>query len=238
MNKKERLFKKYKELEKSNFAIMHLRPGEMVKHCNQFEGTDCYQLGWAATNKGRTWSISQKRWHTPHLSNGYWRVANTYVHKLVDYYFMTDEEKYIKNMLEEHNKNCSPSERLVGEVHHKQPIKNVDCTKMSDEEKRHACMEVNYKENLMYEIRDDHRDIHRIMNGKKTKGEKDGSVQFDVISSIMRNTTDNRSKEVTITYNEKGKPEINIKNCLETLTPELEKEYKQKIKNPNAFAYW
>lgn len=238
LSKNERISNNYMELEKSNFAIMQLLPGETVKHCNKFEGTDCYQLGWAVTNKGRTWSIPQKKWHIPWNDNGYWRVADTYVHKLVDYYFMSDEEMHIKNMLEEHNKHCLDSEKWMAEIHHKKPVKCVDYTKMSDDEKLCACMEANHKENLMYQISNDHRDVHKLMNGQKTKGEKEGTEQFDNILSILRNTNGNTPKEVTITYNEEGKREINIKTCFDNLTPELEKEYEKMLKTKNAFAHW
>ena len=226
--KLEKNIKKFIEIKQENFKMMDLMEGEQVKHCVEFEGTDCFQSGWAVTNKGRVWSITDKRWLIPWYEDGYWRVANTYVHKLVDLYFMTEEEKRTKAVLDNYNANCTDSEKWSFEIHHIKKVLSIDYANMTKSERISACMQVNNKENLMYQIKADHKDVHRIMQGKRTSKEELGKEIFDSTMSIIRNS---KPSEVFVTYNENGKKEITMVLRNLEMTPEEELIYDNMIAN-------
>lgn len=216
---------KFKKLEKDNFAIMNLKEDESVVHCIDDTDEKYYQFRWAITNKGRMWSLHQKRWMLPRKENGYWRIENIYVHEWVDHYFMNDEEKNMKRMVEEHNKKCIDSEKLKLEVHHKKLVQEMDSSKMTNDERVEACMQENYKENLILQIEGDHNDVHKIMKGKRKLGidkkGKERMLEFDAMTSILINS----GASVHFSYDVTGKKELTTKLVLPTLTAEEEKEY-------------
>lgn len=226
MNEKLKEYKeRYEELVKENFEKMNLKEGESVIHCIDDADEKYYQFRWAITNKGRMWSIYQNRWLIPRKENGYWRIENIYVHEWVDYYFMTDEEKNLKQMVEEHNKKCSDSEKIKLEVHHKKIVQEMDSSKMTKEERIEACMKENCKENLMLQIEGDHDVVHELMKGKrklsKDKSGKERIFEFDSMTAMMINS----GASVYFSYDENGNKELNTKLALPTLTSEEEKKY-------------
>lgn len=211
---------KFAKLEEEKFERMHLIKGEQVKHCIDDTDARFYRIGWIVTNNGRVWSLNQNRWLFPWLNGKYWRVANTYVHLLINYYFMSEEDKKVLKVLKEHNMKCSNSEFWHLDVHHLQAVQKFDTSKMTKEERIRACMEVNKKENLKYQIKEiDHSDDHRIMKGEKTIGEIKGTEQLDCFASIVRNSG---ADEVYITYSELGKRQINTLLKLKGTTAEEE----------------
>ncbi|MBQ8814044.1 MAG: hypothetical protein IJZ85_06095 [Lachnospiraceae bacterium] len=223
---KEKNIKVFADLEKDNFAILNLKKNEQIKHCIDNKMPEYYHTGWAVTSEGRVWSLNRNRWLVPRNQNGYWRVENIYVHRLVDYYFLSDEEKIIKMVLEEHNKNCNESDRWSGEVHHIIAGSKADSTKMTNEERIEACMKVNNKANLFFQIENvDHKDVHRIMKGEKTIGEKKGTEQLDVFNSIVRNS----KPSAYISYDENGKKMINMTLKLKGTTPEEDERLDKEI---------
>ena len=212
----ERYKNKFLKLEQNNFKIMNLDEDEKVRHCIQFKEENCYNPCWVVTNKGRVWSLAWSCWMSHRFENGYWRVANAYVHKYVDFYFMNEEEKQTKKLLDNYNKNCSEKEKQKYEIHHKETIKIVNDKLMSPEEKMRECMKVNYKENLVYQIKGDHKNAHRIMKGDlpiDLKGEK---VEVD---NTTRNFIGIHPNNVYYSYNE-GKSIINMAWSGKGMTPE------------------
>lgn len=222
---------KFIKLEKENFAIMNLKEGESVIHCIDDTDEKYYQFRWAITNKGRMWSIYQNRWLIPRKENGYWRIENIYVHEWVDYYFMTDNEKELKQMVKEHNDNCSDSEKLKLEVHHREVVKEMDSSKMTKEERIIECMKENNKENLMLQIESDHDVVHELMKGKrklsKDKSGKERIFEFDSMTSMLIDS----GASVYFSYDENGNKELNTKLTLPTLTSEEEKKYAEKFES-------
>lgn len=228
-NKLDRYKEKYKELEKENFARMNLKEGENVKHCIDNTDERFFYVGWLVTSEGRVWSLAHKRWLVPWINErGYWRVANTYVHKLVCYYFLSEDDRSILKIIEEHNKMGESEEKWTDEVHHKELVEKIDYVNMSNEERIVACMKVNNKNNLVYQIKKDHVDIHRIMNGNKTKGEEEGIEQFDCFTCIMRNSG---VDSAYVSYNEDEKKVYNMTLKLKGMTLEEEEEFDKKLKN-------
>ena len=217
----ERYIRKYEELKMDSFKELNLESDELIVHGSDIEDRKFYKVSWAVTNKGRVWSLSRNRWMYPWLNGKYWRVANTYVHLLVNYYFITDEERKIKKYAEEHKKKY--------EVHHLDEVEALDLSVMTKEERIEACMKVNRKSNLMLQIERDHDDAHKLKKGKRKLGkDKEGYervAKFDSMTSIM--IASNAS--VYFSYNENGKKELNTKLILPTLTPEEEKELDEKI---------
>ena len=219
-NRLERCTNKYAELKRDNFKIMNLKKGELIKHCVDDRFMKFYKIGWAVTSEGRVWSLIHNKWLNPRNQKGYWRVANVYVHELVDYYFMTDEEKAMTMQVKEHNKKCVDSEKIELEVHHLKETQAMDSSVMTKEERIKACMESNHKGNLILQKKDDHRDSHKIMKGKKTKGEESGTEQFDCMTSILRNS----NSTAYVSYDEQGKRLLNFSIKLKGTTQEEDDE--------------
>lgn len=227
VSKLEKNIKKYAVLENDNFESLDLLPDEQIKHCID-ACEDYYESGWVITNKGRVWSLTDKRWLIPWNDDGYWRVANEYVHRWVCYYFMSDEDKRILEMVEEHNTKCMESELWEVEVHHRETVEKMDYINMTDKERVLACMVVNHKGNLVYQIKKDHSDVHKLMNGKKTRGEEDDKEQFDVFTSVVRNGC----PETYITYDEHGKKLVHMNLKLQGMTPEEDAEFAKRHNLP------
>lgn len=221
----EKNTKIFEALKISNFAGMNLKPNEQVKHCIDNTDSGYYQPNWAVTNHARIWSLSHKHWLLPRNQSGYWRVANKYVHRIVDHYFMSEEEKNTKRILEEHNQNCSEADMWSGDVHHIKTGSKMDSSMMSKEERITECSKVNHKENLVFQIRADHKDAHRIMKGEKTVGEEKGTEQFDDFTSIIRNS----NPAANYSYDEQGKKLLHMKLKLQGTTPEEDAELDKKF---------
>lgn len=224
----EELIEKYRQrysvLEKEGFKKLELLEGEEVRHCIDDTGMKFYKMCWAVTSKGRVWSLSQNRWHVPWINGKYWRVANTYVHLLVNHYFMTDEDKFVLRVVEENNKKVADSEKWHIEVHHLKSVENIDYKTMSKDERIYACMAVNSKEDLKCQIKEtDHVDDHRIMRGKQTRGEEKGTERFDCFTRMVMNSCDSNSTTY-ISYDENGKRMINMTLKLKGTTPEEDEE--------------
>lgn len=225
---------KFNNLKKDNFKSLNLKEGELVAHCNRYEGTRYYQDGWIVTNKGRIWSLYKNMWLNPRNQNGYWKVLNEYVHIFVDYYFFDDDEKRIYKTLLEHNEKCNKNDQWHSHVHHKHSVIKIDSTKMSKDERIQACMTINYKENLMFQIKEtDHKNNHRIMKGKKTLGEESGVEQFDCPSSIIKNSLPDT---VYYSYDENGNKLVHMTKKLKGMTPDEIKEWDMKV--PHKFNHW
>lgn len=219
---------KYKELEKNGFQKLNLYVDEQVMHCIDESESKYNLFRWIVTNKGRVWSLSQNKWLNPRNQRGYWRIANVYVHELVSHYFLTTEEKNTLEIVSEHNKKCDISEIWHLHIHHLKPVIKMDSTKMTKEERIHACMAVNYKENLILQIKEtDHKNDHKIMKGIKPiyDGEK---VECDTCTSIMINSKPNI---VYTKYNEKTNRELEMIYNIPTLTSDEEIEYEKKTNN-------
>lgn len=232
-NRLERYIRKFAELKKDNFKKLDLEKGEIIKHCIDNRDMKYYQEAWAVTSRGRIWSLGHNMWLNPRNQKGYWRVANVYVHELVNYYFMSDDEKMMLRYVEKRNKNSVDSEILELEVHHLEEVQIVDSSVMTKDARIKACMESNHKGNLILQIKEDHRDSHRILKGKKTKGEEKGTEQFDVFMSVMRNSG---VETAYVSYDGDGKKQYNVKNPLKGMMPEEELEYSKDANIP--FLLW
>ena len=226
----EKNLNKYDILKNENFERMDLLPDEQIVHCIDENNVQHYFEGWLVTNKGRGWSLTDNRWFVPWMNeNGYWRIANAYVHQLVCHYFMSDEDKRILKLVEEHNKNCAEEDQWSVEVHHKKPVEKIDYINMTDEEKMLACMAVNNKENLVYQIKKDHSDVHKIAKGNRKLGKNKDGNERNVIMDSLTSTLINSGASVHFSYDENGKKEMHTRLTLPTLTPEEEMEYEEQI---------
>ena len=235
MNEKEvnKYKAKYEQLKKEKFAILNLVQGEQVKHCRD-EKIKYNKFRWLVTSEGRIWSLSHNKWLNPRNQRGYWRVANVYVHELVNHYFLTSEDENCIKVVNEHNSKCNNTSEIWHlDVHHLNPVEELDSSILTKEQRIQACMRVNNKVNLKYQIKElDHHDMHKLLKGKKTKGEEQGIEQFDGFTSVIKNSCLNT---VYVSYAEDGKKQINMTVKLKGTTAEEEKELDSKIINRMMF---
>lgn len=184
----EELLQKYQR--KFEELDLELLEGEELKHC--LDPSKYYFPKWAISNMGRCYSLAQSKWIRPTaraVTRNYWAWkgdTNIASHLIVTHYFL--DESDMAAIQEYGDKGVT--------VHHDIPIEIPEELKHGTDENAEArilhCMKFNRKSNLHVQQKDDHLDNHSLMEGRKTKAEKEGTAvwtqEADIERTILANS--------------------------------------------------
>lgn len=246
--------RKYKNLELEELELL---PDEDIQHCNK---EPYKQYGWVVTSKGRIWSLNHNIWLKPvQYNNGYWGINDDkttyYVHDLVGFYFLTEEEKRIMKLVEEYNKNVDvetekeiaaseelsrrtkaekekykDKKRLHTEFHHKNKINRnvIDTKQMPKDEERIFCINECMKTNYKDNIVIQIKETDHVDTHRIMKGQKtleEQELETNVFDTFMNVIRNSKPDNVYCSYTEEGNREINVKLNLQGTTIKEEKVY-------------